>query len=74
MVKNSKIPKNLKNLHFINKKKIAERKKCYPFSFPILGGRNSTKALKSSPFQNPGGGTLSVTDGGEEEEEGNPCV
>ena len=30
------------------------RKKCYPLSFPILGGRNSTRALQSSSFQNPG--------------------
>ena len=26
-------------------------KKCYPLSFPILGGHNSTRALQSSPFQ-----------------------
>ena len=32
-----------------------KRKKCYPLSFPILGGRNSTRALQSTPFQNPGG-------------------
>ena len=25
--------------------------KCYPLSFPILGGRDSTRALQSSPFQ-----------------------
>ena len=25
-------------------------KKCYPLSFPILGGHNSTRALQSSPF------------------------
>ena len=31
------------------------KKKCYPLSFPILGGRNLTRALQSSPFQNPGG-------------------
>ena len=30
------------------------RKKCYPLSFPILGGRNLTRALQSTPFQNPG--------------------
>ena len=30
-------------------------KKCNPFSFPILGGRDSTRALQSIPFQNPGG-------------------
>ena len=27
----------------------------YPLSFPILGGRDSIRALQSSPFQNPGG-------------------
>ena len=32
------------------------KKKLYTLSFPILGGRNSTKALQYSPFQNPGGG------------------
>jgi hypothetical protein len=40
------------------KKKFAEKKeekKCYPLSFPILGGRDSTRALQSTPFQNPGG-------------------
>ena len=33
----------------------SEEKKCYTLSFPILGGRNSTRALQSSTFQNPGG-------------------
>ena len=28
-----------------------KKKKCYPLSFPILGGRDSTRALQSSPFQ-----------------------
>ena len=41
-------------------------KKCYLLSFPILGIRNLTRALQSSPFQNTGG-TLSVT---EKEDEG----
>ena len=27
------------------------QKKCFPLSFPILGGRDSTRALQSSPFQ-----------------------
>ena len=27
------------------------KKKCYPLSFPVLGGPDSTKALQSSPFQ-----------------------
>ena len=31
--------------------KISKKKKCYPLSFPILGGRDSTRALQSSPFQ-----------------------
>ena len=43
---------NLKDLiiFFLPKKK----KKCFSLSFPILW-RNSTRALQSSPFQNPGG-------------------
>ena len=61
--------KNLKisNHFFVKKKKkikkLSEKKKkkCYPFSFPILGGRDSTRALQSTPFQNPRGGPLSVT-------------
>ena len=32
-----------------------KRKKCYPLSFLILGGRNLTRALQSSPFQISGG-------------------
>ena len=58
MVKNSKISKNLKKSPFSTKKAIDKKKmpkKCYPFSFLILGGRQSTRALHSSPFQNPGG-------------------
>ena len=63
MQKSRKIKKK-KYIFFFNKfclelflrKKIEERKKfcrkkCYPFSFPILGGRDSTRALQSSPFQ-----------------------
>ena len=34
------------------------------FSFQILGIRNLTRALQSSPFQNPGGGSKKVTDRG----------
>ena len=30
-------------------------KKCYYLSFLILVGRNSTRDLQSTPFQNPGG-------------------
>ena len=42
---------------FKEEKMFAEKKKkkCYPLSFPILGGRDSTRALQSTPFQNPGG-------------------
>ena len=40
-------------IFFSSPKKI--RKKCYPLSFPILGGRDSTRALQSTPFQNTGG-------------------
>ena len=36
----------LKKIFFQKKKK-----KCYPLSFPILGGRDSTRALQSSPLQ-----------------------
>ena len=32
-----------------------ERKKCCPLSLPIIGGRDSTRALQSSPFQISGG-------------------
>ena len=42
----------------IKKKKMPkkkERKKCYPLSFPILGGRDWNRALQSSPFQISGG-------------------
>ena len=48
------------------------QKKCCPHSLPILGGRDSTRALQSSPFQNPGGGgPLSLT---EKEDGRNPRV
>ena len=49
MVKNPKIPKNL-----INSQKFTSFQTnffFYPFSFPILGGRDSTRPLQSSPFQ-----------------------
>ena len=53
----------LKKLENSQKKKFFKKiNKCYPLSFPILGGRYSTRALQSSPFQNPGGGPLSKTD------------
>ena len=32
-------------------KKFVKRKKCYPLSFPILGGRDLTRSLQYSPFQ-----------------------
>ena len=43
------------------------KKKCYHLSFPILEGRNLTRALQSSPFQIFRGVSTSVTeeDGGE---------
>ena len=58
-----KISKNLKNPFFQKKFTILNilllfffcQKKSYPLSFPILGGRDSTRALQSSPLQNPGG-------------------
>ena len=51
----SKNQKILKNLKKSKKKKKNCPKKCYPSSFPILGGRNWTRALQSRPFKNPGG-------------------
>ena len=60
MVKNPKITKNLKNSLFFKKKFLdffftEKKKKCYTFSFPKLGGQDLTRALQSTPFQNPGG-------------------
>ena len=60
---NLKKSKKISKIHFFSKKKkflkkkilSKKKKKCYPLSFPILGGRDSTRALQSSPFQNPGG-------------------
>ena len=60
MVKKSENLKNLENslkttffiFFFVCRKK---EKKCYPLSFTILGGHDLTRALQSSPFQNPGG-------------------
>ena len=40
-------------LNFFSPRK--KKKKCYPLSFPMLGGSDSTRALQSAPFQNPGG-------------------
>ena len=62
--RNMKISKNPKNslfsffFVFFEEKFFCQKrkeKKCYPLSFPILGGRNSTRALQSTLFQNPGG-------------------
>ena len=50
----SKIWKNLQKNHK-SKSLVLSRKRCYPLSFSISGGRNLTRALQSSPFQNPGG-------------------
>ena len=63
--KNPKISKNFKKSQKINffqqkknfeirRKKISE-KKCCNLSFPIWGGRDSPRALQSSPFQISGG-------------------
>ena len=46
MLKNQKIPTN---------KNSKSQKKCFPLSFTILGRIELTRALQSSPFQNPGG-------------------
>ena len=55
--KNSKNRK--KSLYFNKQNKKKEKnvtgKKCYPLSFPILGGCDLIRALQSSQFQNPGG-------------------
>ena len=64
------LTKNEEKINFAEKNKI----KCYPLSFPILGGHESTRALQSSPFLISGGGPLRATEDEEKEEEGNPCV
>ena len=74
MSKKCEKPKNLKKCQKTQQKKITffpknlkmpkkiRRKKCHSLSFPILGVRDLTRALQSSPFQNPGGGgPLSMT-------------
>ena len=50
MVKNPKISKKIFFL-FFSLKKICCQKKFYPLSFLILGGHNSTRALRSRTFQ-----------------------
>ena len=74
MVKNSEISKNIKKKNYISKNLKIKKKKfgfaeenkkfknCHLLSFPILGGCYSTRALQSSPFQNPVGGPLSLTE------------
>ena len=47
--KSQKISKNHNKK--IGKKICLHKEKCYPLSFPILGGRDSTRALQSIPFQ-----------------------
>ena len=47
-----KIPSFQQNLVSKERKKLC-RKKCYFIRFSILGGRDSTRALQSSPFKNP---------------------
>ena len=59
--RNTKISKNVKKplylkKTFLKKRKFFAEKKYYPLSFPILGGRDSTRALQSSPFQISGRG------------------
>ena len=44
-----------KNMKFLMKKKNFVPQKCYTISFPILGIRDSTRALQSSSFQISGG-------------------
>ena len=59
MVKKSKNPKKnnfffkitLKKIKILRRRKKNCRKQFYPLSFPILGGRDSTRAFQSSPFQ-----------------------
>ena len=67
MSKNLNKSKNLKKLLKISKNQFFSKKsetlkniflwqkKCYPLSFPILGIRDSTRALQSSPFKSLGG-------------------
>ena len=47
--------KSLYSLFSLLKKKKMWKKKCYPLSILMLGGRDSTRPLQSTPFQNPGG-------------------
>ena len=56
-------PKNMKFLKIF----FVVPPKCYPISFPILGVRDSTRALQSSSFQIPGGEGSPEPDGQTEE-------
>ena len=67
-----KYQKSLKR-KFRKKSFAKKEKKCYPLSFPILGGRDSTRALQSSLFQNPEGG-YPERDGEGQTNKGNPRV
>jgi hypothetical protein len=60
-----KIPKTFQKIAFFSSfllkfKIYFSAKQCYPHSFPILGRRDSTRALQSGPFQNPGGVTKAL--------------
>ena len=72
--RNMKISKTLQNslFLFIFLFFFAE-KKCYPLSFPILGERDSTRALQSSPFEISEGYPERDTRTNEQTN-GNPCV
>ena len=67
MIKTGKKLEHLEKSKKYHKLIFLQRQKYYSLSFPILGGRHWTRALQSSPFQNPGGDPLSLT---EEEEDG----
>ena len=56
---NSKIIKKSLSLKktFFEKNNFARKKRGYSLSFPLYGGCDSTRALQSTRFQNPGGGS-----------------
>ena len=70
IVKNDQPIRNLEKLKKISIKHFLHfffhfyaGKKCYPLSFLIIGGRDWTKALQSTPFQiSGGGGSTSVSE------------
>ena len=58
MIKKIQKYQEISRNHFFSKEEEEEKKCrqiCYPLSLPILGGCDSSRALQSSPFQNPGG-------------------